>query len=296
MEIRTGHGGNTLNFRLVSVLLILLLLGITGFGIWQYSEKQRLQTERDQLRSQLDETAAKLREAQEEQDTLRAELNQTRTRVSQLEGKITQLEANMTALQNELKNIREDLQMRTGAITVGLSFFWLPSLKLTFEQFTAKGEMASTMHELNKIWDETNVYFFVYKNEVWDISDDKAAQVQSSLPKACPSWAYQAAQKYPNAKDIPLIMVPWLPSNYGGCACWSVRGGAVGDPIILKMSMPRYLYIPMTHELIHIILGVDDLELPTVFDGIMRVIFPSAQSRLHRAALKFQMSPPDGFS
>ena len=266
-----------------------MLLGTVGFGAWQYTENQRLIRENDSLRQQLDATASQLQQAQQEHDRLRSELNQTRTRAAQLEGKITELEANITALREEL----EDKALRTGAITIGLTFLWNPELPLEVMRL-----LQVVKYINHDFWAPLSIYFFMYhaRPEVW-----------IPLTYKCDAdwgwtWSNHATRLYPE-RDIPVgLFQQGLDSvgcvwNHRVMAIDAARTGllrsaevwgtnpfnALGGPIIGLI---------LVHELLHAVGGITDEEIDRK-PGSDVTIPLEWFSRIQAAAKWFQMTPPD---
>jgi len=273
-----------MNLRILSVALIVLLVGAIGFGIWQYDEKQRLQTEHDELRSQLDETAAKLREAEDEKRQLEARLNETETKLATLQTQVQQLENKTATLEQEIQKLREQLRRRD-YITIGLTFLWNARYNINLTRIT------ETVEYMNRAWDPIHLYYFVYH-----------AQPESFIPLAeeCKTgygiWIDRARGLY-DARDVPVALVGFLDDSAG---CFfrngigvngigvNVHSYIVGRPRLF-MSVPNDARI-LLHECLHL-LGILDKEIKARLGS--DVIIPLEwMSRLEAAAKRFQMTPP----
>lgn len=77
-----------LNWRIVSIVLILLLVGSFGFNAWQYMGSQRFTEENASLKQQLASQAEELQTVETEKQQLGQQLNQTQSQVKELQGKI----------------------------------------------------------------------------------------------------------------------------------------------------------------------------------------------------------------
>lgn len=231
--------------RLVAVVLVVLLVGSFVFGVWQYTQNQRLAAENVQLKHQLDAQAAQLREAEDQKHQLEAQLNQTQSQVAELQVTINQLEQNITDLQRQL----EDKALRQNAVvTVGLNFVWAPSLSsITYD---AK-QLSAIVHWMNDVeWKGVRIYFFI----------DHAGPA-SFMPTTdtCSSgfgrsWGPHASVMYPQ-NDIVVGILRGFSDGYDGCAVLNGRYLA----ITLSNSAAEAAGT-LTHEILHLF-GYTDEQL-----------------------------------
>jgi hypothetical protein len=258
--------------RVLFLVLIAVLIGAVLFGVWQFTESQRLTRENAALKQQHDEIARQLVTAQTELDAVRQELNATNMRIKELD-------ANITRLQQQL----EDKALQNGAITIGLSFLWASPMD--------HSGMEGFMHRLNEAWDRIDIYFFVYRNEVWpslSLVDYHALNAGQACPKAIWDLHARAQKLYPR-NDIPIFVVPSF-GAYDGFCCW---GHSDSQILISAMNVET-----LSHELLHSFgLHTEEaVETTLVCASYDCVLQPSAsiQFLIQAAARQYQMPiPPD---
>lgn len=274
-----------MNSRLTSILLILLLLGTTAFGVWQYSETQRV---RQETKQQLDALSDKLTAAQTNQTRLEQELADAQNENRQLKERVRWLEANITALQEQL----EDAALRAGAITVGLTFLWNPALPLEVMR------LSQVVKYINRdFWAPLSIYFFVYhaRLEVWIPLTYKCSGSWT--------WSERATHLYPE-RDIPVGIFQQSLDNSAGCASVIPESKVIAiDALSTGLLLPAEIWdrnpskvlggpivgLILVHEQLHVF-GFSDKETEAL--GVWQAIPPVWYARIQVAAKWFQISVP----
>lgn len=274
--------GNKVN-RAIPLLLILLLVVSIGFGVYQYSETQRLKQENANLKQQLDTAATQLQVARTEETRLGTKLNQTQAQVTELQMKISTLEQNITQLRNELK-LRD-------YTTIGLTFLWNPTLNVNVTHIYT---LIKYIDE--EQWDPVHIYFFVYHAE----PKEWMPTSYTCLGSGPSPWTQTAADSF-RGTDIPVGLFQRNTGASAGCAYWeenvialdtsSLASFLVSSRDVAWASLDAPAIV-LTHELLHVIGRLTDQQIEQNY--YPAAIAPEWYSRLQTNARKFQMPiPPD---
>ncbi len=281
--------------RLVPVLLILLVISFGGFATYKGIQNQQTLQEKIQLKSDLDATAKQLANAQQENMRLQGELTQTQNKVTTLENDVTtlqnqvkDLEANITALRKELHK----QALRDGAMTIGLSFFWHPSISPQVDKAT----LLAIVDRMNEIWGPFRIYYFIYTAEADGVTPLTIPCGTGTGSSSTPSEVFYryARQLYPPS-DIPIAIVNDITSldgliRYAGCGLYGDAG------ISIKLSYINHAKIVpasqiLSHEWLHD-LGFTDTEITAQMGNYVDVIPITWLPRIQVAVQQFQMPLP----
>lgn len=289
-----------MNYRLVSVPLIVLLLGSLGFGVYEWNQNQRLTQENQQLKQQLDTTAEQLQAAQNEQTRLNNELSQSNTKITELDAKITTLEQNITALEANITQLRKELKLRDYT-TIALTFLWSPRIKEP-PQWTNRTSLPAlvedavqSMNNNRDTWDAAHIYFWIrYAGPEKFIPDTGDCGFTVDTFK---QWGHHAWILY-TGSDIPIGIFSGLKKAIrppAGCAAAYNGEYAIS---VKWDSFEKMHSLLLTHEICHV-LGFSEAEInivdPTGYGDILQ--FPSEWiDRIKAAARQFQMPLPDDYA
>lgn len=281
-----------LNWRIVSIVLILLLVGSFGFNAWQYMGSQRFTEENASLKQQLASQAEELQTVETEKQQLGQQLNQTQSQVKELQGKIADLENKTAALQQQVQNmtsqvekLREQLKLRDYT-TIGLTFLWTADVSSRFANIT---DLSNVVQFMNHEWDPLHIYFFIYH----------AAEADwLPLQQGCggtASWATRAKSMY-SGNDIPIAIFPG-PTLSGGSAggLMPPAGGCAWvDAHVIAVAEYYADIATLTHELCHIF-GFSDEDMGPLGYHPIYLIPSSWYGPLEAGAKWFQMPLPNNY-
>lgn len=286
MEIRTGHGRTDLNRQVLvfGAVMVAILVGAIVGSYGYYSTITQIKNQNEYLRAQLDQTAEKLRDAQEQQDKLQKELNQTRTQIAELQVKIQQLEQNITDLRQQL----EDKALRNGAITVGLTVLWNPTISDTVDVT----QLHQIVDYMNKVqWAKFHIYFWLYHAEPRDFMS-KTDSCSSSYVVGSITWAEKAWFLFPG-RDIPIGIFADVDHNkIWGCEFKTNSGSAIS---VYFRALYKYGSQVLSHELLHVY-GFSDEEIDRQMGHYVDLIPLAWLPRIQAHAKGFQIPLPDDYA
>ena len=262
----------------LTITLVVLLICLSIFTSYEHVVNQKLAAENTRLRDELTSQASQLQILQSERQQLGRRLNETEIRIAELEKRIAFLE-------QETQELRERLR-RESYITIGLTFVWNPDVKIQREDIAA---VVERMNEV--IWDEFQVYFFVYHAEPAPFLPraDSCSNYYVTGQELGIGWAHAAWNTYPE-RDIPIGVFSNLDHNeFWGCQMSSTNEYAVAlysDALADTRDASQLL----SHELLHVF-GFTEYEIEEQMGYYVDTIPSAWLPRIQAQAEWFQMTP-----
>lgn len=264
---------------IVTAALVILLICLPIFTVYEHVINQQLAAENTQLKEQLSSQASQLQTLEAEKQQLQGKLNETDVRVAELENRTV-------ALEQEIQKLREQLR-RESYITIGLTFLWRPDVSV---QRDAISEVVKRMND--DIWDMFRVYFFVYHAEpasfipqTYSCSNYYVTGSELGI-----TWADTAWNTYPGRDIIVGIFADVDHSAFWGCEmsstseyAVSIYSGAFADT--------RDASQLLSHELLHVF-GFAEDEIDRQMGSYVDAIPSAWLPRIQAHAKWFQMTPP----
>jgi hypothetical protein len=282
-----------MNWKTVSLVLLVLLVVSSFAAIYEYSENLPSQAQNADLKQQLNDTSQKLIESESEVQSLQQQLSETNIQVAQLETNVTRLQQQVANQTAQIEKFEEELKLKNYTV-IGLSFMWNPVLSGE----TDPAYLRSVVKWMNdNTWDPLHIYFFVAH-----AGPESFIPITTFCLSSTPwDWRNAAIDLHPG-NDIPIAVVraiaPYsLPIVIGGCAC--TAGTNCPSPGVIAFvsdhDAPQYLSddaSTLTGELLHVVGGIPDSELLPDFPHSAIVIPLVWYPRIQVIAKQYETSIP----
>ena len=245
-------------------MLIVLLVGSSVY--WNIQNWQ-LSSENQKHLSDLKVQSQRISDLESQKSDLKKKVDQQTSDLASTNKQILELQKEVDSLRENIT----DLRRREGAITIGLSFLWDDPLQQDQKDFTESGNLEKVVWRLNGIWDDMDVYFFIWHNEVW-----------SRLPKnvtygsdIIQDWTSLSKSKFVG-NDVPVLIVSDITHSNVMNVSLVVCGFEYKDTVVVSwkwFSNPTTSVAILTHELLHVF-GISDKQIDNVM-GAWAAIDPN---------------------
>jgi cell division protein FtsB len=264
---------------IIPSVLVILLVGLSVFTVYEYVLNQQLAAENTRLKDQLTSQAAQLQTLDAEKLQLQRQLNETDVRVAELENKTATLE-------QEIQKLRDQLR-RESYITIGLTFLWNGNVSVQ------RDTISSIVERMNDvIWDKFQVYFFVYHAEPMSYipQNYSCSNYYITGSRLGIAWGDAAWKAYPGPA-IPIGIFADVDHNaFWGCEMNSTEEYAVAI-YAGALADTREASQLLSHELLHVF-GFSDDEIDKQMGNYVDVIPSAWLPQIQAQAKRFQMKPP----